>query len=142
MSLDEVQLRPGALRLRSAEGYVDVFHARHKVALLGFHGTAQVEITDSVFHELDAILTRDGQIDLFTDLSSVVDYDTAFRERFTWWFRKNRDSIKAVHALVTSSLVLMGIGIANLALGGLIRPYRQPAEFEKQLMAFSARDSR
>ncbi|MBK7862725.1 MAG: hypothetical protein IPJ65_29770 [Archangiaceae bacterium] len=133
MRTQEVPARPGSHRLRSREGYVDVWKAGPQVAYLGFFGTAELMVTDPLFKELEAYLRQDRSLVLFTDLSSVTDYETAFRERFTSWFRDHKSSISAVHALVGSGLVYMGIGVANIVLGGLIRPYRQRDAFEKVL---------
>jgi hypothetical protein len=83
---------------------------------------------------LDEIVTRDGSIVLFQDWSKMTGYDAEVRTRLTQWTVENRRRVIAVHILVSSPIVKMGVATAGLFLGGgLMHSENDPEAFRLKL---------
>jgi hypothetical protein len=96
-------------------------------------GFADVELHRMVLPDLEEAITRNGRIEFFADGGGLEGYDTQFRVEWTDWFKANRSNLVDVHVLVRSSIARMGLSVANLATGGMLRPYYSSGEFDAAL---------
>jgi hypothetical protein len=82
-----------------------------------------------------------GELRVFHDWFEMTGYETSARKQLTDWSVANRKHYREVHIGLRSKIVAMGINVANIPLGGLIRAHgsRPPFEraFEKCLRAYA-----
>lgn len=65
----------------------------------------------------------------FHDWSQVVGYSPSARKYLTTWLDASRGKLRSAHILFSSSLLAMGISVANAVLGHLINPYGDSEKF-------------
>jgi hypothetical protein len=78
-------------------------------------------------------LSAAGQAIAFHDWSGLRTYSSEARRINTEWIRAHRHNFTLVSILVSSSIVAMGVNVANLALGGFIRATTDADDFAKAL---------
>lgn len=72
-----------------------------------------------------------GSLDaIFFDGGEMSGYDSAFRVGMTEWAMGVKKRTKTLHVWVQSKLVQMGVAVANLALGGVLRVHATRAAME------------
>ncbi|HMJ09784.1 MAG TPA: hypothetical protein VK524_00190 [Polyangiaceae bacterium] len=96
-------------------------------------GFADIEIFRALLPDLQAALTRTGRLELFADAGRLEGYDARFRLEWVDWFIANREKLVDVHVYVRSKLARMGVSVANLATGGMLRPYASVTLFDAAL---------
>lgn len=74
-------------------------------------------------------ISRDGDGVALHDWSKLQSYTSSARTRLTEWMMQHRHGFAAVHILVSSNLVAMGVNVANLALGGFLHAGTDAAAF-------------
>jgi hypothetical protein len=67
---------------------------------------------------------------LLYDLWELENYESALRQRMTRWVLDRRPRVVALHCLLRSRIVAMGVAVANLALGGIITSHTTRAPFQ------------
>ncbi len=85
----------------------------------------------AALHEHLAAAAR--AVHTFWDLEAMVNYHTEVRTACTRALLDNKPRVASVQTLSRSTLVKMGIAVANVALGGMVRGHGTRAEFEKAL---------
>ena len=60
----------------------------------------------------------------------MVGYDVDARIGLTRWTLENRRAFASVHFLLTSTIVRLGVQVANIALGGFMKAYSERTPFE------------
>jgi hypothetical protein len=103
------------------------------LVVVGTHGDRL--LAPLMTRRADAVLAR-GRITLFFDFWTMPTYDSEMRTEWTSWLVSHRARLDGLHVVARSKLVAMGVSVANLALGGIIKSY--PAEtgpFERALKA-------
>jgi len=103
------------------------------LVVVGTHGDRL--LAPLMTRRADAIIAR-SKITLFFDFWTMPTYDSEMRTEWTSWLVSHRARLEGLHVVARSKLVAMGVSVANLALGGIIKSY--PAEtgpFEKVLKA-------
>lgn len=70
------------------------------------------------------------------DAEKLTDYESGFRQQWTDWLRQHRGSIKAFHLLHSSGLIRVGVNLANMLVGDLIKSYPDRSAFEKAMNEF------
>lgn len=91
-------------------------------------GTLDDVLADAMTAEGSRI-SRNGDGIALHDWSKLVRYTSSARVRLTDWMMQHRHGFEAVHILVSSNLVAMGVNVANLALGGFLHAGTDPAAF-------------
>jgi hypothetical protein len=83
----------------------------------------------------DAMVLRSRMM-LFFDFWTMPTYDSEMRTEWTSWLVSHRARLDGLHVVARSKLVSMGVSVANLALGGIIKSYpAATGPFEKALKA-------
>lgn len=81
-------------------------------------GHFDMELADRMLELVERELAQvRGQLTAFHDWSDMTGYETRARLRLTAWVLRYRDRFAGIHILSSSSLVSMGVTVANLALG-------------------------
>ena len=70
---------------------------------------------------------------IFVDAYDLTGYAPSVRKGPTDWLNRNRASVAVQHMLVRSKLTKMGLSVASLALGGLLRGHASRASFRQAL---------
>jgi hypothetical protein len=78
-------------------------------------------------------LTASGHAIAFHDWSALRTYSTEARQLSTEWTLAQRHNFELMAIYVSSSIVAMGVNVANLALGGFIRATTDAAAFATML---------
>lgn len=91
-------------------------------------GHFDMELADRMLELVERELEQvPGRYVAFHDWAGMTGYETRARLRLTAWVLKHRGRFDAIHILSTSSLVSMGVSVANMALGKFMTSYG-PAE--------------
>jgi hypothetical protein len=83
----------------------------------------------------ESLLPSAQSLNVFFDFFAMHNYDSTLRTLLTQRFRADLPRIASLDVCTDSKLVAMGVAVANLSLGGIIRLYRERAPL------FSALDS-
>ena len=70
---------------------------------------------------------------VFHDWLDMTGYESSCRQRLTTWSGENRAAVAEVHLAQRSKIVAMGVQVANLALGGMIRTHSDRASLEADI---------
>ncbi len=81
----------------------------------------------------EAELRLSPRLTLFVDGEKLDGYDPPIRTMPTDWLKKNSSRVSAQHMLVKSQIARMGLAVAGLALGTVIRGYTERRAFEEAL---------
>jgi len=92
-------------------------------------GYFEKEIVAKYTAPIDRLIASGVRPTLFIDASEMTGYDSDTRLKLTDWTFWIRDKISGCHILVRSKIVSMGVSIANLALGGLLKVSTDRGEF-------------
>lgn len=79
----------------------------------------------------DRIRVASGKLTVFHDWLEMTGYDPSCRRRITQWTVSNLSHFSEVHVALRSKLVAMGVQVANIALGGLVKTHRSRASLEE-----------
>jgi hypothetical protein len=121
------------IRLDTKRGAVLFQEPAPGIVVYSVAGFADVELHRMILPDLEEAIARNRSIEFFADGGDLEGYDTPFRVEWTEWFKANRDNLADVHVLVRSSIARMGLSVANLATGGMLRPYYSAASFDAAL---------
>jgi hypothetical protein len=98
-------------------------------------GHVDVAMADRIIAAGERVLAESKPLFGFHDWEGLTGYETECRKRLTEWGMRIRADVGAVHVLVRSRLVAMGVSVASLALQGMIVPYTERPPFEIALAA-------
>jgi hypothetical protein len=89
---------------------------------IALNGHGDRRLAPVVLRRKNAIVACD-KIRLFYDFSLMPTYDSEMRTEWTSWLVHHRARVQEIHIVARSKLVAMGVSVANLALGGMIKSY-------------------
>ena len=98
-----------------------------RTIMMGHAGVASAE---AIIRRFEVVVRFTGRITALYDVWDLTGYDSDFRIELTKWGTKNRSTIDAIHATTRSKMVNMGLSVANLAMGGILTPYGNRADFD------------
>jgi len=75
----------------------------------------------------------DGKLYVFHDWRELTGYDSKTRVRLTAWSVAHRHVYQEVHLAVRSRIIAMGVQVANVAVGGIMRSHTGIATLEVEL---------
>lgn len=128
-----LQLQPDGSKIATAgKGWVQFQLLRPNVFWACFHGKGSVPLFEAVSEAMSTALLK-GQLHCFANLTDMPDFDTEFRDCWVSWFRSNRQGMASFHVVQNSVLVKIGLSMVNIALGGMVKTYRDVTEFEQAL---------
>ena len=74
-----------------------------------------------------------GKLYVFHDWMELTGYDSRTRMRLTAWSVAHRHAYQEVHLAVRSRIIAMGVQVANVAVGGIMRAHAGTAALEVEL---------
>lgn len=90
---------------------------------------------DLIIQAQEQELRSAPNLTLFVDGGKLLGYDPPMRTVPTEWLKKHKDKVLAQHMLVTSKIARMGLSVAGLVLGTVIKGYTDKREFDVALRA-------
>lgn len=109
--------------------------SRHLV-INRYRGLAESALATPALAELSKIATSSRALWVMNDAEELTDYESGFRQQWTEWLRQNRHLIKSFHLLHTSSVIRVGVNLANIIVGDLIKSYPDRAAFDAAIEEF------
>jgi hypothetical protein len=100
--------------------------------VIAMQGHGHAEFAPTIV-EAYRTLRQKGAIYVFADIEDMSNYDSRLRVELTAAFSPDRARIAALHVLLKSKLVAMGVSVANLALGGIVKTDNDRAKFKQAL---------
>jgi hypothetical protein len=82
---------------------------------------------------METVVRQAERIRALYDVWDMASYDSELRTELTRWFLEHRSHLDAIEVVARSKIVLMGISVANLALGGIVRTYDSHESFQVEL---------
>lgn len=99
------------------------------ILLVQLSGYGEEEYAACIIEAIDRAVESRSRVKMFYDMEGMSNYDSALRTKLTARFLQCRKEIDALAVLAKSRLVSMGITVANLALGGMIKMHQDRAAF-------------
>ena len=96
-------------------------------------GHFTTELASSVSSFSERRFAYHFKLEGFHDWELMTDYDTDARVQLTRWVIQFRSRMQGLHFLIRSKFGVMGLSVANMALGGFIKPYAHRVQFELAL---------
>ncbi len=118
---------------RTPLGELDIWVPSASLVLVRMTGVGDARFAGPVLEHFDAAAKAGAPVHLFVDFQRLDTYESGLRTRATAHLGGQRQNIGGLHVLVRSRLVAMGVAVANLALGGIIRAHSQRASFSEAL---------
>jgi len=118
-------------RFTSDHGEVEVKRTGPSVVVVTMKGDVDSDGGEHIETWLDLELQLPAHI--FWDVFDLKSYGTGVREMSTGVMLRHRENVRSVHVGATSKVVILGMHLANLALGGIIKPYHSRFEFDAAL---------
>jgi hypothetical protein len=88
---------------------------------------------DLIIKAQDDELKLVPKLTVFVDGAGLVRYDPPIRTVPTDWLKKHTARVECQHMLVTSQIAKMGLAVAGLVLGAVIKGYTDKREFDRAL---------
>jgi hypothetical protein len=115
-------------RWENAEGSVDATRVSGQVLLITMKGDLAAGGGYFAAKWLDRELLKPSHV--FWDLFGLVTYATEVRTSCTEVLVRNRKNMLSVNAGTQSKIVRMGVVMANVALGGIMKSYADQGAFD------------
>lgn len=123
-------MEQGGVRFSTAQGSIEMtFPSRHMV-VIRYRGHAETGLATPVLEKLTRTAYSSQALCVMNDAEALTDYESGFRQQWTEWIRQNRHYVKAFHLLHSSSVIRVGVNLANVIVGDVIKSYRDRAAFE------------
>jgi len=130
----------GGTRYSTAEGAIEVTSPVRHLVINRYQGLAQAELATPVLAELSrSAYSSSGQLCVMNDAEALTDYESGFRQQWTEWIRVNRRHLKAFHLLHSSSVIRVGVKLANVIVGDVIKSYPDRTAFDAAVEEFRRR---
>ena len=118
---------------KTERGRLRIFIPAPTVIVLQFSGHLELPMAQHMMDGVDRLRMNGRPIDAFDDWQGMDSYETDARVALTDWVRRTRTAFQTLHLLQRSKAVSMGISVANLVLGGLLRSHTDRDSFQKAL---------
>lgn len=130
-----LESNPLAQVWRSEKGTMVLRWTERGVIGISVQGHGDRGLVPMAVRRTDALLSAHGSLALYYDFWHMPTYDSEMRSEWTAWASQHRPQVTGLHVLQRSKFVAMGVSVANLALGGLIRSYTERRPFLTALRA-------
>ncbi len=115
---------------RTQRGEAHVLRSAPGIVLITFRGFLDTAFHTPVTAEITTALEQTtAPIEIFIDADGLAGYTPEFRTSFTKYFGAQRKRMSHVVVLFSSQIVAMGVTVANLFLGGLLKPLSSRQKF-------------
>ena len=100
-----------------------------------YAGKLQADVVRELLDRLGMELSAARGMDTYWDLEELENYESGVRTESMRMLLEHWDRVKSIRAFARSSLVKMGIAVANLGLGNRVEAFDTRAEFEESMRA-------
>jgi hypothetical protein len=121
-----------ALRISTQSGALSYWEITSKIYATEVTGHMTPEMARLIIERGEQLYLSTGTVSGFHNWLQMTGYDPACRIELTAWVLRHKPA-SVVHIGVTSRLVAMGVTVANLALGNLIKVHATLAALEADL---------
>jgi hypothetical protein len=118
---------------QTARGSLGLWLPGRDLLIAQLQGHGEDEFSWPVVEAFDSVLAANRSVRLYFDVAKLHNYDSPLRTRLTARFVRDRKAIATLDILVQSKIVAMGVSVANLALGGLIKSHTTRGTFNAAL---------
>lgn len=118
---------------QSERGQLIIRKYRAPVILFIEQGFLEKGFAHHIERAQNELLQQGGKPSIFVDAEALKGYEPEIQSSATQWMKANKSRITAQHMLVDSLITRMGLSVASLALGGVIKGYTSRPEFEAAL---------
>ena len=130
----------GGSRFSTAGGAIEVTSPARHLIVNRFSGLAQDALAAPVLAELSrAVHSSSIGLCVMNDADDLTDYESGFRQQWTEWIRVNRRHLKAFHLLHSSSVIRVGVRLANIIVGDIIKSYPDRSAFDAAIEEYRRR---
>ena len=116
----------------TARGNLAIWLPAPHLMVTALSGHGEGEFTSLILSAYDT-LSRTNPLHLFFDAEGLSNYDTQLRTGLTQRFVTDRKRFAGFHVLVQSRVVAMGVSVANLAMGNIVRSTAERGIFKAAL---------
>lgn len=125
------ELSDGSVFVESARGTAHLSHLKPGVIAYHCTGFLSEDFTAPMVAFAQAEMARRGNLVMLVDGWELVSIDTGFREKWTEWFKLNKQTFR-MHLLVRTKIMDMAASIANLFTGvSVIKTYSNVGLWER-----------
>jgi hypothetical protein len=127
----ESESHPGgaATIWRNAETLFEIRTISRYVTFERIVGVIDDDLARKIAAAHDELFALGNRPHTFHDWSQVIGYSPYARKYLTAWLDASRGKLRSAHILFSSSLLAMGISVANAVLGHLIKAYGDSETF-------------
>ncbi len=118
---------------KDERGFLEIRRARPGVLIFIERGYLVGSCGQSIIDAMNQELKLSPKLTFFIDAERLDGYDPPVRTMPTDWLKKNTAKVVAQHMLVKSQIARMGLAVAGLALGAVIRGYTSRADFDRAI---------
>ena len=118
------------LEIAAEDGFATVTVTAPGIVFLQLSGRLEEGVGRKVAQALQSLTAGKGEFDSFWDLGSLDAYHSEVRQEITQYLLHHRNEIISIQAYVRSRIVQMGVSVANMALGGLVRAHSSREAFD------------
>lgn len=120
---------------KSSQGTLIVLRPEPEVLVFVEEGHLDDRFAPHIATACNAALECPKPLHVFVDCNDLISYAPAIRKQPTEWLLANRDRVVKQHMLARSPLTQMGLSVASLVLGRLIKSHSSRASFNAALDA-------
>jgi hypothetical protein len=131
-AVDSYALPQNGSGLRAARGRLGLWVPCPSLLVIAIQGHGHAEFATAIL-ESHRTLRPQAPVHLFADVEEMTTYDSRLRTELSAGFLPDRTRIAAFHVLLKSKLVAMGVSVANLALGGIVKITTERPQFTQIL---------
>jgi hypothetical protein len=114
---------------RTGAGRLSLWTPAASIVLARLQGYGAEAFVEPISEAFERALTSPDSIRLFFDAESLENYDSTLRTGLTDRFVRDRERLSALHVLVRSKIVSMGVSVANMTLGGMVVSHTERGAF-------------
>lgn len=135
-ALVQIDKIPDGVRFSTAHGSIEMMSPSRHLVINRYQGLAESELAGPALAELTRIAESSRALWVMNDAEALTDYESGFRQQWTEWIRRHRQLIKSFHLLHSSSVIRVGVNLANIIVGDLIKSYPDRSAFDAAIEEF------
>ena len=120
------------MRLNTGRGTIHYWELAPRVYMTEVRGFLTRPMSQLIMKQAEPLYAIGGTVHGFHNWFAMDNYDSVCRVELTSWVLSHRDQ-SGLYIGVRSRMVAMGVAVANLALGSLIRVHNEPQALEEAL---------
>jgi hypothetical protein len=130
--VDRTSLPQDGTGWRTSRGALGIWIPAPSLLVASLVGHGEATFTSPILNAYDS-LAKTGPVHVFFDAETLTNYDTPLRTGLTQRFVIDRKRFGGFHVLVKSRIVAMGVSVANLAMGNVVRSTAERSVFKAAL---------